>query len=127
MAWSPDDQEARNNLGIAYREAGRFYGEQQGEIPTAIVYLSEAVKYIPEDYEAVHSLGVAYGMNGQPMLALEMFRRGVEISPENPTAHFNLGLAYQQTGDLDNAQKHRDIALQLDPDILNRRSQQSEQ
>ena len=119
--------EARNNLGIAYRDAGKYYGEQQQDYQRAVAYLSEAIKYIPEDYDALHSLGVAYGLSGQPMMALEMFRRGVAISPDNATAHFNLGLAYQQVGDVGNAQKHRDIAIQLDPEILQRRSNRQDQ
>lgn len=127
LMWEPGNQEAVNNLGIAYRDAGRYYGEKEGDLNKAIAYLNEAIRYLPNDYEVLHSLGVAYGLGGQPEKAVEYFKRGVEIAPENATAHFNLGLAYQRIGDLANAQKHRDIAVQLDPDILQRNANRQNQ
>ena len=118
----PGSEEALKNLGVAYRDAGKYYGQELQDYNKAIQYLRQAVQYLPEEYEAVHSLGVAYGLSGQSVMAVEMFRKGVELAPDNAMAHFNLGLAYQRTGDVENAQKHREIALELDPDILNRRS-----
>ena len=118
----PGDEQGLTNLGIAYRDAGRYYGEKQGNLARAIEYLNLARPYLPNDYETFHALGVAYGMNNQPSQAVEMLKRGVELAPENPTAHYNLGLAYQNAGDLVNAKKHRDIAGQLDPSVLKDRS-----
>ncbi|MDX1407994.1 MAG: tetratricopeptide repeat protein, partial [Saprospiraceae bacterium] len=120
LRFDPDNTEAQRNMGLVYRDAGRELGEQDGNIPGAISYLTRAVQILPDDYETVHSLGVAYGLNNQPQQAIEMFKRGVEIAPNNATAHFNLGFAYQQAGDLQNAQKHRDIAVSLDPEVANR-------
>ena len=118
----PGNAEANKNLGIAYRDGGRYYGQQAGDIQRSIQYLERAAELIPTDYEAVHSLGVAYGLSGQSAKAVTMFERCVELSPDNAMAHFNLGLAYQRSGDVPNAQKHREIAIQLDPEILNKRS-----
>jgi protein O-mannosyl-transferase len=122
MEMDPGNPEATKNLGIVYRDAGKFYGQEVGDLPKSIDYLAQALALLPTDYETVHSLGVAYGLSGQTAQAVEMFLRGVELMPDNATAHFNLGLAYQQTGDLENAAKHRKIAIQLDPEIINRRS-----
>ncbi|HLF63987.1 MAG TPA: tetratricopeptide repeat protein, partial [Saprospiraceae bacterium] len=121
LALSPDDADAKRNLGIAYRDAGRYFGEQQNDVMKAIKYLSEAIKILPDDYETVHAMGVAYGIGGNPVQAINYFKRGVELQPDNATAHFNLGLAYQRVGDTINAQKHRDHAVALDPQILERR------
>ena len=118
----PGNAEATKNLGIVYRDAGRYYGQQAGDIQRSIEYLLRAVDLLPTDYETVHSLGVAYGLSGQSARAVQMFERCVELSPDNAMAHFNLGLAYQRSGDIQNAQKHREIAVRLDPDILNKRS-----
>ncbi|RLD17775.1 MAG: hypothetical protein DRI69_11605 [Bacteroidetes bacterium] len=114
--------EAAKNLGIAYRDAGKYYGQEVGDLPKSIEYLAKAVELLPTDYETVHSLGVAYGLSGQTVQAVEMFQRGVELMPDNAMAHFNLGLALQRTGDAENAAIHRNIAIELDPEILNRRS-----
>jgi len=118
----PGNTEATRNLGIAYRDAGKYFGQEVGDLPKSLEYLTQAYSMLPDDYETVHSLGVAYGLSGQTAQAVEMFQRGVEIMPDNATAHFNLGLAFQRTGDVENAAKHRNIAIELDPEILNRRS-----
>lgn len=118
----PGNAQASQNLGIAYRDAGKYIGQTEGDIPRSIAYLEQAVNLIPTDYEAVHSLGVAYGIARRESEAIDMFKRGVELMPNNATAHFNLGLAYQRVGDLENAQKHREIAVSIDPSILERRS-----
>ncbi len=121
LTLSPDDQDAHKNLGIAYRDAGRFFGEQQQDVNKALRYLSEAIKILPDDYETVHAIGVSYGIQGNSAEAITYFKRGVELQPDNATAHFNLGLAYQRIGDIVNAQKHQDRAVALDPQILERR------
>jgi len=121
LAIDPDDPDARKNIGIAYRDAGRYYGQERNDLNKAISYLSEAYKLLPEDYETVHALGVSYGLGGDAARAVQYFEKGVELQPENAMAHFNLGLAYQRIGDLPNAQKHHDRALQLDPEIAERR------
>ncbi len=117
----PEFADARRNLGLALRSAGRFYGEQQNDLDAAIRYLQQALEIMPEDYETVHGLGVAFGLKGDAARALQYFRRGVELEPENATAHFNLGLAYARIGDATNAQFHHDRAVALDPAILERR------
>jgi tetratricopeptide (TPR) repeat protein len=118
---SPDDADAYKNLGVAYRDAGRYFGEQEQDLPKAIRYLNEAYKVLPNDYETVHALGVSYGIGGNPAQAIKYFEKGVELAPDNATAHYNLGLAYQRVGDLDKAQKQHDRAVELDPGILERR------
>ena len=35
----PDFTEAKNNLGITYRDAGRYFGEEKGDLNKAIQYL----------------------------------------------------------------------------------------
>jgi tetratricopeptide (TPR) repeat protein len=122
LALSPDgDEDARRNLGIAYRDAGRHFGEKEKNMEKSIRYLQEAIAILPDDYETVHAMGVAYGIAGNTQEAIRYFQKGVELQPENATAHFNLGLAYQRIGDIENATKHHDRALTLDPQILERR------
>jgi len=123
LSFDPANSEGLKNLGITLRDAGRYYGQQAGDLQKSVEYLERAYQLIPTDYETVHSLGVAYGMSGQPGPAVTMLSKGVELQPENAMAHFNLGLAYQRSGDPVSAQKHREIALELDPEILKGRSQ----
>jgi Flp pilus assembly protein TadD len=48
--------------------------------------------------------------------ALAEFQEAVELAPELPEAHFNLGVAYKETGNLDEAANSLQEAVRLDPD-----------
>lgn len=48
--------------------------------------------------------------------AIELFRRSVEIAPEDPLAHYNLALALVRRGDHPTALTHFRLAIAFDPD-----------
>ncbi len=117
----PTYAEANNNLGIAYQEAGQYYGEQLNDLPTAISYLNQAYSLRPNDYSTVRLLGVANGMLGNIGKAVELFSKGTELAPDNASAWFDLGVAHlnAQNTELANAAFNR--AKSIDPDIENKR------
>ena len=95
----PNYTDAFNNRAITYRDAGLFYGQQQGDIGKAIQYLSEAVRALPNDYSTVFGLGVAKGMNNNLAEAIDLFRKATELEPNKSEAWRNLGNAYMNAGD----------------------------
>lgn len=113
--------EAQNNLGIAYQEAGQYYGEQLNDLPKALNYLNQAYSLRPNDYTTVRLLGVANGMLGNVGKAIELFSKGTELAPDNASAWFDLGVAHinAQNTELANAAFKR--AKSIDPDIENKR------
>lgn len=121
LSIDPSYNEADNNLGITYRDAGRYYGEQKGDLPRAIQYLEQAYAYRPDEYETVRLLGVAYGIQGNSAKAIEYFKKGIELNPEDADAFFNLGTAWFNAGDAEKANFYHQKALELDPEVLNRR------
>ncbi|RMF03892.1 MAG: tetratricopeptide repeat protein, partial [Bacteroidetes bacterium] len=58
----PDFELAKENMYITYRDAGRYYGEQLGDLATALRYLEQAYQGRPSDYETIRLLGVAHGI-----------------------------------------------------------------
>jgi len=50
--------------------------------------------------------------------AIEPFKKSAEKFPDNPEVHYNLGLSYLKSGDIDNALISLEKALKLKPDIL---------
>lgn len=118
-------EEAENNLGITYREAGKYYGEQKGDLQKAMTYLQKAYDVRPNEYETVRLLGVAYGFNRQNQQAIEMFKKATVLEPNNADAWFNLGSAYYQAGDEATGQTHIQKALELNPKIQEERAQRS--
>ncbi len=117
----PDYAEAQNNLAITYRDAGRYYGEQQGDVARAIRYLQSAYQLRPDDYETLRLLGVAHGISGNAEKAIEFFTRCTELRPNQADAWYDLGSAYYNAGQPERAQQLQQKAKQLDPDIVERR------
>lgn len=114
-----DYPDAVNNRAIAFREAGKFYGEKRGDLNRAIQYLTKALAELPNDYETNRLLGVAYGITGQSNRAVQFFEKAVQLEPNNAGAYVNLGSAYFNAGQAEKGQQMHQKALSLDPNALN--------
>lgn len=112
--------EALKNIGIAYRDAGKFYGEQQGDLNKALQYLNQAISYQPNDYETLRLLGVANGVGGNPQLALEYFTKAAEANPTSADAWYNLGTAHLSIGNDEQGNAFRQKAIGIDPQVVQR-------
>lgn len=117
----PNYKEARNNLGIAYTEAGQYYGEQVNDLPTALNYLQQAFKLRPNDFNTIRLLGVASGMTGNATEAIRLFTKCTVLQPNNASAWFDLGVAYLNAKDEAKANEAFNKAKRIDPDIESKR------
>jgi tetratricopeptide (TPR) repeat protein len=120
LSMDPNDENARNNLGITYRDAGRYYGEEKGDLKTAINYLEKAYTIKPNEYETLRLLGVAYGVSGNNDKAIDFFSKALAVNPDNADALWNLGSAYSYAGNLAKANELHQKAIQIDPEVANR-------
>jgi protein O-mannosyl-transferase len=120
LALDPNDDNAHNNLGITYRDAGRYYGEEKGDLKTAISYLEKAYKVQPNEYETLRLLGVAYGVSGRNDKAIDFFSKALAINPDNADAIWNLANSYFYGGNQAKANELRQRAIQIDPEVANR-------
>ena len=117
----PDYTEARNNLAITYRDAGRYFGEQKNDLNKALQYLSKAFEMQPNDYETLRLMGVAYGVGGQPQKAVEYFEKALRQLPDNADAMYNLGSAYMNAGQVEQGQLYINKAIETNPDVVKER------
>lgn len=70
---------------------------------TVECYFDRALRFRPDDAR-VHSLYGAYLLaTGRTDIALEQLEESARLEPENPTAHYNLGLLYLKKKDYDKA------------------------
>ena len=120
----PNYKEASNNLAITYVQAGRFYGEKQGNLLKALEYLQRAYQLQPNDYETVRLLGVAYGISGKVQEAIEYFTKGTQLQPNNAGAWYDLGSAYYNAGDATKGAEYIQKAQAIEPNIAQQRSGQ---
>ena len=86
LEFSPDYRAARDNLVIALARAGKFAGEQRGDLNVSIAYLKRAEQLAPRDFETLRLLGVAHGIAGRAAEAAEYFRRALEVDPRSEEA-----------------------------------------
>ena len=120
----PDYAEARNNLGITYRDAGRYYGEQRGDLSKAISNLEQAYQLRPDEYETLRLLGIAYGQSGNNDKAVTYFEKATALITDNADAWFNLGIAQQNAGRAAEAEASFAKARAIDPAIFSKRGGQ---
>jgi Flp pilus assembly protein TadD len=105
-------------LAIALREAGKYYGEQKGDLATAMKHLNESWQIAPDDPETARLLGVANGVQGKNAEALEWFKKAVGLAPDNASYLFDLGTAYFIAGDKLRGEEYRQRAIAINPEVL---------
>jgi protein O-mannosyl-transferase len=113
-----DYEEARANLGLAYRDAGRYYGEKLGNMIKAKEFLSLAYEIIPKDYEVLRLLGVAEGLSGNNLVALEWFKRAILLQPDDAYANLNLATAFFNLGMREEGNIYLERAKSINPAII---------
>ncbi len=119
----PNYPEANRNLQIVYREAGKFYGEQKGDLTKSINFLLKSYELNPQDYESLRLLGVAYGIGQDHSQAVKYFTKALEIKPNDADAHYNLGLALLNSGNETEGSQYLRKAIELDPEVTKRYGQ----
>jgi tetratricopeptide (TPR) repeat protein len=96
-----EDYDTHYNLGIAYKEMG-LIDEAIGEFQLASKDPKRAV-------ECASMLGLCFLEKGMPQLAIKWYRKGLEMPEITEDEHigllYDLGSAYQEVGDTDQAQK----------------------
>src|SRR6056297_3368238 len=118
----PNYADALNNLALAYRAAGQYYGEEKQDLTTALRYLRKAYELQPSDYETLRLLGVANGVSGRPGRALEFFKKALKLNPNHARAYYDVGSAYMQKGRLDSSQLFMNQARDMDPSLFESKS-----
>ncbi|HYS55882.1 MAG TPA: tetratricopeptide repeat protein, partial [Thermoanaerobaculia bacterium] len=115
-----EDYDTHYNLGIAYKEMG-LIDEAIGEFQLASKDQKRAV-------ECASMLGLCFLEKGMPQLAIKWYRKGLEMPEIKEEEHlgllYDLGSAYVEVGDSENAQKafmevyglntgYRDVATRI--------------
>ncbi|MFY9924185.1 MAG: tetratricopeptide repeat protein [Opitutaceae bacterium] len=103
VAKSPDDAGARNNLGNALAEAGRY--------DEAIEQFRAASRLSPGYSDPHLNLGNVLTRMGRDAEAVPEYRRALPGNPSNANVLYNLGRALRKTGDAAGAAEAFDRAL----------------
>ncbi|MFO7707025.1 MAG: tetratricopeptide repeat protein [Desulfobacterales bacterium] len=110
---NPEDHITMYDIGLVYYYRGRY--------DQAVEYLQQAIKLKPGYAPAINSLGNAYSAMGEWDKAIEAYERIIEDAFYG-TPHFalsNMALAYYNKKDFDQAERHFQEALKMNPDFIN--------
>ncbi len=114
----PNYREATSNMQITYREAGRYMGEVQNDLPASIDYLQKALSLKSDDFETNRLLGIAFGIGRQHEEAVRYFTRALEIQPDNAELMVYLGNTWFNAGDPLKGNAWHDKARHQDPQVF---------
>src|SRR5205814_4383282 len=76
---------------------------RDGQLDQAIEILGRAVMANDDDLDAKALLGVAYFQKGLHDQAKRALQTAVDRAPQNPSFHFNMGVALERAGDMQGA------------------------
>ncbi|QUV99782.1 tetratricopeptide repeat protein [Chloracidobacterium sp. MS 40/45] len=86
-----------------------------GDTTRALEQIAEARRYGPRDSPTLTSCAIAYVTLGQPAEAETLLREALNMGVDTPTIRFNLGAVLLRQGRPDEAERHFEAALRLDP------------
>jgi protein O-GlcNAc transferase len=89
---------------------------QQGEIDEAAAIYEKVLAQRPNNFDALHLLGVVALQRGRFVDAQRLINRALDFNAMEPAAVGNLGLSYMRNGQTELALHWFDIALKLQPD-----------
>jgi tetratricopeptide (TPR) repeat protein len=104
---SPSLVYPRNNLGIAYVQAGR--------VDEAVRQFQAALAIKPDHDTAHNNLGVIYAQRGRWDEAMQAFQAALRYNPDIVDAHNNIGLLYLEKGLYAEAERAFRSAMRMDP------------
>ena len=114
LALSPENPAASNDLAYAML--------QTGENPDLAIPLAETARRgMPDSPQAADTMGWALYQKGAYSSAIDQFSEALKLaekakSPDNPTVHYHLGLAYERAGQPALARQHLQQVLRINPD-----------
>lgn len=103
----PSDPNVLNELGGAYRQAGRY--------EEALAAYGKALALSPESAEALHGRGLALLELMRNEEAIASFRDALKLDPSIAQAHYKLGVALSEQGRRQEAADAYGSALALNP------------
>jgi cellulose synthase operon protein C len=114
---NPQDPLASNNLAYVMLQTG-------GNPDLAMPLAEMARRVTPDSPQAADTMGWVFYNKGAYKSAIDLFEEALKLekkgnSPDNPTVHFHLGLAYQSIGEAALARQHLQRVLKLDPGYSN--------
>ena len=113
-AWYQKAIQANDSVADAYCNLGILESESKN-YPLAVDCFTRSLKEAPRHFEAHYNLANLYAEIGNFALAKVHYGIAIEIDPDFPNSHFNLGLILAMDREMENAilslMRYRRLAL----------------
>jgi eukaryotic-like serine/threonine-protein kinase len=96
--------------GDAYRRLGSAY-ERSGQLGDALVALRKAIEVDPAQYRNYKNLGDFFFDRASYQEAISQYKKALVLAPDEPGLRYQLGKAYENTGQLSLAEKELRASL----------------
>ena len=87
-----------------------------GQLAQAELLYLDVLQISPEQFDALHLLGLIAKQQSRPQSAIELFRKAIQVDASQAIVHCNLGAVLQEIGLIQEALGSYDRALELKPD-----------
>ena len=119
---SPNKQRPHFNLGKAYELAGMLDNAKALYVSSMEMFERNThprslIEDIESYYKACITLAGIYSGEGRHAEAIDLYRKGLRIYPREANGHNNLGLAYYRAGNLEEAEREFEIAIEFKPGL----------
>jgi tetratricopeptide (TPR) repeat protein len=100
--------------GMAYYNLGQFFTEMN-QMPQAMDAYRSAIEQRPNDLRTLANLGALEVINGEYESAIQHLLQAYSMDASLPTVHYNLGVAYERLGNVEQALVSYRAVLRIDP------------
>ena len=108
-----EDVAVEADVRLDYDQAVRYL--QQGRHDEGIAVLEAVAAAAPRLSAPLIDLGIAHHRNDDLEAAEKYLRQAIELNPNHPTAHNELGIVYRKTGRFAEARQSYEAALAIYP------------
>jgi len=113
--------DAKDKVAVANTLHDAIVAVEDGNMTTAEPLLEKVVATDPQIYMAQFQLGRTRARQRQFAKAIPPLHKAIELQPESPMAHYEMGLALYETGDLKTAAGHFEIVVSRMPKFADAR------
>ena len=105
------------SAAVVYNDLAWLYAEDSNKLDEALSFAQKANELAPRSGDVLDTLGWVHFKRGIYKEAIDKFKAAVIFTPNQPTIHYHLGMAYYKTDQKEEALKELNKALTINPNF----------
>jgi len=92
--------------------------QQEGKLKKAQTLYRKAIKFDPDNIQALNNLGVTYMSQKRYKRAIMRFKDAIKIKPDYSDAHYNMACVYAKKNNPDRSLLYLKDAIRFNPEVI---------